>query len=76
MGRAKTMKTKLKMKCPNCSYWNTILVEKVFSEQTSSEPKVKAFIPLYLPSKTEKCPKRGHFFAKEKELIRLVPSTT
>jgi phage FluMu protein Com len=68
------MKTKLRMKCPSCSHWNRIEVEKVFSEQTTSEAKVKAFIPMYLPFKTEKCSKCGHVIAEEKELIRIVPS--
>jgi hypothetical protein len=62
----------LRMKCSNCSHWNRIDVEKLFSEQaTSEEPKVKAFIPMYFPLKTEKCSKRGHVNAEEKELIRI-----
>ena len=35
----------LRMKCPNCGYWNRFEVEKVFSEPESPEPKVKVFIP-------------------------------
>ena len=65
------MKTYLRMKCPNCSHWNRIEVEKVFSEQATSEAKVKAFIPMYLPLKEEKCSKCGHVIAEEKELIQI-----
>jgi phage FluMu protein Com len=65
------MKTKLRMKCPNCSHWNRIGVEKVFSEQETPEAKVKAFIPLCLPLKTEKCSKCGQVIAEAKELIRI-----
>lgn len=68
------MKTKLKMKCPNCSHWNRFEVEKVFSEQTTIEPKVKAFIPYYMPLKEEKCSKCGQVIAQRKELIRIVKS--
>jgi hypothetical protein len=50
-------------------------VEKIFSEQLSSEPKVKVLVPLYLPFKSEKCAKCGHVIAEEKELIRIVPQS-
>ena len=66
------MKTKLRMKCRNCSHWNRFEVEKVFSEQATSEPKVKAFIPSYLPLKTEKCSKCNYVIEEEKELIRII----
>ena len=66
------MKNNLRIKCPNCSHWNRIEVEKVFTEQATSEAKVKAFTPLYLPLKTEKCSKCNHVMAEEKELIRIV----
>lgn len=33
------MKTKLRMKCKSCGQWNRFEVEKVFAEQTTSEPK-------------------------------------
>ena len=65
------MKTKLRMKCPNCSHWNRFEVEKVFSEQATSEAKVKAFIPMYLPLKTETCSKCKNVIAEQKELIRI-----
>jgi phage FluMu protein Com len=70
------MKTKLRMKCPKCSHWNKIKVEKVFSEQGTKEPKVKAYIPYYLPFKAEKCSKCGQVIAREKELIRIVFTPT
>jgi ribosomal protein S27E len=60
------------MKCKNCGHWNRFEVEKVFSEQATSEPKVKAFIPIYLPLKEEKCSKCGSIIAEPKELIRIV----
>ena len=66
------MKTTLRMKCRSCSHWNRIDVEKVFLNPDSPEPKVKVFIPSYLPLKTEKCSKCGHVIAQEKELIRIV----
>jgi phage FluMu protein Com len=66
------MKTKLRMKCPNCNHWNRFEVEKVFPEQTTSEAAVKAFIPMYLPLKTEKCSNCNQVIAEEKELIRIV----
>ena len=66
------MKTKLRMKCKNCGHWNKIEVEKVFLNPDSSEPKVKVFLPSYLPLKTEKCSKCNHVIAEEKEVIRIV----
>jgi predicted nucleic-acid-binding Zn-ribbon protein len=68
------MKTKLRLRCKNCGNWNRFEVEKVFSEQATIEPKVKAFIPMYLPLKEEKCSKCGHVIAQEKELISIVKS--
>ena len=66
------MKTKLRMKCKSCGNWNRFEVEKVFSEQATSESKVKAFIPMYIPFKTETCKKCGKVIAEPKELIRIV----
>ena len=66
------MKTILRLKCRNCGNWNRIEVEKVFAKQTTSEAKVKAFIPMYLPLKTEKRSKCNHVIAEERELIRIV----
>jgi phage FluMu protein Com len=68
------LETHLKIKCRKCGHWNRIEVEKVFTEQATSEAKVKAFIPMYLPLKTEKCSKCDHVIAEEKELIRIVKS--
>ena len=53
-------------------HWNRFEVEKVFSEQATIEPKVKAFVPMYLPLKTETCSKCGQVITKEKELIRIL----
>ena len=63
---------KLKMKCPKCGQWNRIEVNKLFIEQETSEPKVKAYIPMYKPLKTENCKKCGQIIAEPKELIRII----
>jgi len=63
---------KLRMKCPNCGYWNRIEANKLFIEQETSEPKVKAYIPMYEPLKTEKCQRCKNIIAEPKELIRVV----
>jgi len=66
------MKRNLRVKCPNCGCWNRIEVNKLFIEQETSEPKVKAYIPMYEPLKTETCKKCGKLIAEPKELIRIV----
>ena len=66
------MKTRLRMKCKACGYWNRIEVKKLFIEQPSSEPKVKVLIPMYEPLKTETCKKYGKLIAETKELIKIV----
>jgi hypothetical protein len=43
----------LRMKCPYCGYWNNVPVNKIFIEQPTSGPKVKAYIPMYEPLKIE-----------------------
>jgi len=65
---------KLRMKCPKCGYWNRIDANKLFIEQETKEPKVKVFLPSYLPLKTAMCSKCGHVIAEERELIRIVKS--
>jgi len=49
------MKTTLRMKRKTCGNWNRILVNKIFIEQPTPEPKVKAYIPMYEPLKVVKC---------------------
>jgi len=66
------MKTSLRMKCKACGYWNRIEVKKLFIEQPSLEPKVKAIIPTYKPLKVETCKKCKSVIAEPKELIRIV----
>jgi hypothetical protein len=66
------MKTRLRMKCKACSYWNRIEVNKLFIEQETSESKVKAIIPYYEPFKTKTCKKCKNVIAEPKELIRIV----
>ncbi|MBE0519413.1 hypothetical protein IBX35_00010 [Candidatus Bathyarchaeota archaeon] len=38
------MKKMLRMKCSSCGHWNRVPANKIFIEQPSSEPKVKAYI--------------------------------
>jgi uncharacterized Zn finger protein len=66
------MKTKLRMNCPNCGHWNRVPVNKVFIEQDTSEPKVKAYIPVYEPLEISKCKKCGKVIAEPNELIKIV----
>jgi hypothetical protein len=66
------MKTNLRMKCGFCGRWNRFEVEKVSFKQATSEAKVRTFIPLYLPFKTEVCALCGYVLAKEKKLIKIV----
>lgn len=42
------------MKCPYCSHWNRIEVDKIFVEKPSKESKVQVLIPMYKPLRTEK----------------------
>jgi hypothetical protein len=66
------MKTNLKMRCPNCGHWNRVPVNKIFLGQETSEPKVKAYIPMYEPLEVIKCKKCEKVIAEPKELIRIV----
>ena len=66
------VKTKLRMKCKTCGHWNRIDVNKIFIEQPTPEPKVKALIPMYEPLKTETCKRCGKLIAQLRELIRIV----
>jgi len=64
----------LKLRCKFCGYWNRVPVNKVLVEQDSPEPKVKVFIPMYLPLQASKCEKCGEVIAQPKELIKIVKS--
>jgi len=66
------MKTKLRMKCPNCGHRNRVPVNKIFIEQPSSEPQVKVMFSIYEPLQISKCEKCGKIIAEPKELIRIV----
>jgi hypothetical protein len=59
------------MKCSNCGHWNSVQVNKIFVEQNSPGPKVKAYIPFYEPLEVVKCNKCEMTIAKPKELIRI-----
>jgi hypothetical protein len=65
------MRTRLRMKCSACGFWNRLEVEKGLFEPDSPEPKVQAFIPMYMPLKLENCKKCGKLIAQPKELIRI-----
>jgi len=62
----------LKLRCKFCGYWNRVPVKKIFLEQTSPEPKVKAYIPMYEPLEVVKCKKCGKIIAQPKELVRII----
>ena len=49
------MVRRLGMKCASCGHWNRALVNKIFIEQNSPEPKVKVLIPMYEPLEVTKC---------------------
>jgi hypothetical protein len=70
------MKTRLRMKCMACGNWNRFEVNKLFVEQPTSEPKVRAFIKTYEPLKVEKCKKYGKLIAEPKESISIRISGT
>lgn len=59
------------MKCKACGYWNRFEVNKLFLEQSTSEPKVKALIAMYEALKVETCKKCKKVIAEPKELIRI-----
>ena len=46
---------RLRMKCSGCGHWNRVLVNKIFLEQSSPEPKVQVLIPMYEPLEVVKC---------------------
>ena len=68
------MEKRLRMRCSGCGHWNRVPVNKVLVEQDSPEPKVKVFIPMYLPLQASKCEKCGEVIAQPKELIKIVKS--
>jgi len=66
------MRKILRMKCPFCGCWNRFPVDKVFVEQHVSDPKIKAFIPMYKPLELIRCKKCGEIIGNPNELIRIV----
>jgi hypothetical protein len=66
------MKKILRMKCSNCGHWNRVPVNKIFIQQNTSEPKVKAFIPMYEPLQISRCKKCDKVITEPKELIRII----
>jgi RNase P subunit RPR2 len=65
----KGIKRFLRLKCKACGFWNRIEVDKIFIEQPSPEPKVKALIPMYEPLKTETCKKCKNVIAEPKDTV-------
>jgi len=61
----------LKLRCKFCGYWNRVPVNKIFLEQSTSEPKVRAYIPMYELLEVSKCKQCGTVIAEPKELIRI-----
>jgi len=57
----KSMERSLKLKCSGCGHWNCISINipinKIFIEQSTPEPKVKAYVPMYEPLEVLKCMK-------------------
>jgi hypothetical protein len=62
---------KLKMKRLGRGHWNRVLVSKLFVEQRTSEPKVKAYLPVYEPLEIVKCERCGKVITQPKELIKI-----
>ena len=60
------------MKCKQCGHWNSIEVEKVMLNPDSREPKVRVFLPSYLPMKVELCSKCKSVIAQANEAIRII----
>ena len=48
------------------------LVNKIFIEQNTPEPKVKVFVPMYEPLEVVKCERCGNATAEPEEVIRVV----
>jgi phage FluMu protein Com len=65
------VRTNLRLKCPSCHHWNRVQVDKIFVEKSTSEPKVKAYIPFYKPLEFARCEKCGKVIAEPQELIRI-----
>ena len=65
------MKTRLRMRCSACGFWNRFEVERLVAEQDTSETKAKIVFPLYVTLKLETCKKCGKTIAEPKELVRI-----
>jgi len=59
---------------PSCSHFKFNVVNQIFIDQPSSEPKVKVIIPMYEPLEVVECEKRGKTIAEPEELIRITKS--
>jgi len=66
------MKTRLRIKCPNCGHWNTVKVNKLLIQQSSPELRVKVMIPMCEPLETSKCEKCGKIIAEPKTLTKTI----
>ena len=47
------MKIRVRMKCPNCSFWNIFEVEKFVEQEGNSEQNVEDNMPTYEALKIE-----------------------
>jgi hypothetical protein len=65
------MVVKVKMKCRNCGNYNILEVKEIFLNADSSESKLKVFLPVYMPLKTENCYKCNQILATEKWIFRI-----
>jgi phage FluMu protein Com len=63
------VKAKLRIRCRNCGSWNTIEVEKIFLNSSTSDSKLKIFLPAYLPLKAENCSKCNQLIAEREKII-------
>ena len=49
-----------------------VQINKIYIEQNTIEPKVKAYIPMYEPLEVSRCERCGQVIAEPKELIRIL----
>jgi hypothetical protein len=67
-----SMRTTIRVECPNYRRWNGLEVEKAFFNPGDAEPKVKVFIPSCISHKIQNCENCGTILAYSDELFRIV----
>jgi RNase P subunit RPR2 len=65
------MKTKLRVKCSACGFWNRFETERLVAQQDTSEPEAIIVYPVHSPTKLETCEKCGKIISESKEPIRI-----